>query len=93
MVRNNVDLDVSVVESDGATNRFIVPASQVRARNLSRPLGLTLSVGQVRSIESEYSDPLVMNISDGWRISPWMNLRLLVQLRKTTGQQAAEQSS
>ncbi|HEP0498255.1 fimbrial biogenesis usher protein [Enterobacter kobei] len=74
VVRNNVDLDVSVVESDGATNRFIVPASQVRARNLSRPQGLTLSVGQVRSIESEYSDPLVMNISDGWRISPWMNL-------------------
>lgn len=69
VVRNNVDLDVSVVESDGATNRFIVPASQVRARNLSRPQGLTLSVGQVRSIDSDYNDPLVMNISDGWRVS------------------------
>lgn len=74
MVRNNVDLDVSVVESDGSTNRFIVPAASVKSRNLSRPNGLTVSAGQVRSIESDYSDPLVFNVSDGWRIQPWMNL-------------------
>lgn len=74
IARNNVDLDVTVVESDGSTSRFIVPASAVKQRNLSRPQGLTVSVGQVRSIDSDYSDPLVMNISDGWRILPWMNL-------------------
>lgn len=74
MVRNNVDLDVTVVESDGSTNRFIVPAASVKSRNLSRPNGLTVSAGQVRSIESDYSDPLVFNVSDGWRILPWMNL-------------------
>lgn len=28
----------------------------------------------MRSIDSDYNDPLVMNISDGWRVSPWMNL-------------------
>ncbi|WP_220710743.1 fimbrial biogenesis usher protein [Enterobacter cancerogenus] len=74
VARNNVNLDVSVVEADGAINRFIVPATAVKARNLSRPQGLTVSVGQVRNIDSEYSDPLVMNVSDGWRIFPWMNL-------------------
>lgn len=74
MVRNNVDLDVTVVESDGSTNRFIVPAASVNSRNLSRPNGLTVSAGQVRSIESDYSDPLVFNVSDGWRLLPWMNL-------------------
>lgn len=74
MVRNNVDLDVTVVESDGSTNRFIVPAASVKSRNLSRPNGLTVSAGQVRSIESDYSDPLVFNVSEGWRILPWMNL-------------------
>ncbi len=74
MVRNNVDLDVTVVESDGSTNRFIVPAASVKSRNLSRPNGLTVSAGQVRSIESDYSDPLVFNVSDGWRILPWVNL-------------------
>lgn len=74
VARNNVDLDVSVVESDGSTNHFIVPAAAVKQRNLSRPQGLTVSAGQVRSIDSDYSDPLVMNVSDGWRIFPWMNL-------------------
>ncbi|EOT7376802.1 fimbrial biogenesis outer membrane usher protein [Enterobacter cloacae] len=74
MVRNNVDLDVTVVESDGSTNRYIVPAASVKARNLSKPNGLTVSAGQVRGIDSDYSDPLVFNVSDGWRIFPWMNL-------------------
>lgn len=70
MVRNNVDLDVTVVESDGSTNRYIVPAASVKARNLSKPNGLTVSAGQVRGIDSDYSDPLVFNVSDGWRIFP-----------------------
>ena len=74
MVRNNVDLDVTVVESDGSTNHYIVPAASVKARNLSKPNGLTVSAGQVRGIDSDYSDPLVFNVSDGWRIFPWMNL-------------------
>ncbi|HDR2753595.1 TPA: fimbrial biogenesis outer membrane usher protein [Enterobacter asburiae] len=74
MVRNNVDLDVTVVESDGSSSHFIVPASAVKSSNLSRPNGLTISAGQVRSIESDYSDPLVLNVSNGWRILPWMNL-------------------
>ena len=73
VVRNNVDLDVTVVESDGSSSHFIVPASAVRTRKLGRPQGLTMSVGQVRSMDSDYSDPLVANVSDGWRITPWMN--------------------
>lgn len=74
MVRNNVDLDVTVVETDGSTNRFIVPASSVKSQNLARPNGLSLSVGQVRGIDSDYGNPLVLNVSDGWRLLPWMNL-------------------
>jgi len=74
MVRNNVDLDVTVVETDGSTNHFIVPAASIKSRNLSRPNGLTVSAGQVRGIDSDYSDPLVFNVSDGWRILPRMNL-------------------
>lgn len=74
MVRNNVDLDVTVVETDGSSSRFNVPAASVRAQKLARPQGLTVSAGQVRSIESDYDDPLVVNVSDGWRIFPWMNV-------------------
>jgi outer membrane usher protein FimD/PapC len=93
MVRNNVDLDVTVVESDGSSSHFIVPASAVKSSNLSRPNGLTISAGQVRSIESDYSDPLVLNVSNGWRILPWMNLRLPAWQPKTTrprGQSGAD---
>lgn len=74
MVRSNVDLDVTVVESDGSSNHYIIPASAVKARNLSRPGGLTLSAGVVRDVDSDYSDPTVFNVSDGWGIFPWMNL-------------------
>nr|WP_281960282.1 fimbrial biogenesis outer membrane usher protein [Enterobacter mori] len=74
MVRSNVDLDVTVVESDGSSNHYIIPASAVKARNLSRPAGLTLSAGVVRDVDSDYSDPTVFNVSDGWGIFPWMNL-------------------
>ncbi|MEH0887182.1 fimbrial biogenesis outer membrane usher protein [Enterobacter sp. UNJFSC 003] len=74
MVRSNVDLDVTVVESDGSPNHYIIPASAVKARNLSRPGGLTISAGVVRDVDSDYSDPTVFNVSDGWGIFPWMNL-------------------
>lgn len=74
MVRNNVDLDVTVVETDGSSSHFLVPAASVRSQQLSRPQGLTFSVGQVRDIDSDYDDPMVMNVSDGWRILPWMNI-------------------
>lgn len=74
VARNNVALDVSVIESSGAINRFTVPASQVKTGNMSLQQGLTISAGQVRRIDSDYDNPLVLNISDGWRISPWMNV-------------------
>ncbi|HCZ9099648.1 TPA: fimbrial biogenesis usher protein [Klebsiella michiganensis] len=72
-VRSNVDLEVTVIESDGASNRFIVPASAVRAQQLARPQGLSASVGRVRNIDGDYDDPWVFNISDGWRMLPRLN--------------------
>lgn len=73
-VRSNVDLEVTIIESDGASNRFIVPASAVRAQQLARPQGLSASVGRVRNIEGDYDDPWVFNISDGWRMLPRLNV-------------------
>ena len=74
MVRSNVDLEVTVIESDGTSNRFIVPASAVKAQQLSRPQGLSASVGRVRNIDSDYDDPWVFNISDGWHVLPRLNI-------------------
>lgn len=73
-VRSNVDLEITVIESDGASNRFIVPASAVRAQQLSRPQEISASVGRVRNIDSDYDDPWVFNVSDGWRVLPRLNI-------------------
>lgn len=44
-VRSNVDLEVTVIESDGASNRFIVPASAVRRSSWLVPRGFPLPWG------------------------------------------------
>lgn len=74
MVRSNVDLEVTVIESDGASSRFIVPASAVKAQQLARPQGLSAAIGRVRNIDGDYDDPWVFNISNGWRAMPNLNL-------------------
>lgn len=74
MVRSNVDLEVSVIEYDGSTSRFIVPAASVRGPRLARPRGLSVSVGRVRNISGDYENPWVANISNGWRLLPQINL-------------------
>lgn len=68
IVRSNADLEVSVVETDGSTTRFIVPRSSFNLRTL-RPVGLSMSVGRVRDIDSDYTHPWVYNVSDGWGLS------------------------
>lgn len=65
VIRGNMDLDVNVVETDGSTTRFTVPASSFNFR-LLRPLGLEMSLGRVRDTESDYDLPWVYHVSDGW---------------------------
>jgi len=74
IVRTNTDLDITVVETDGSSNHFVIPSSTLRAKRLSRPQGLSMSLGQIREIDSDYDKPLVANISDGWRLSPMFTL-------------------
>ena len=59
MVRSNVDLDVTVIESDGSTNHYIVPAASIKVRNLTVPNGFNPFGGKVRGIDGDYSEPLV----------------------------------
>lgn len=66
VVRSNANLDVSVVETDGSTTRFTVPSSSFNFQ-VSRPVGLAMSLGRVRDVDSDYSMPWVYNVSDGWR--------------------------
>lgn len=71
---NNADLNISVVETDNATTRFVIPASSINLNGLPRPQGLMMSAGRVRNIDSDYNDPWVYNISDGWRLTPQTSL-------------------
>lgn len=74
IVRTNTDLDITVVEADGSSNHFVIPASTLRAGRLSRPLGLSMSLGQIRGIKSDYDLPVVANVSNGWRLAPTLTL-------------------
>lgn len=74
IVRTNTDLDITVVEADGSSNHFVIPASTLKARRLSRPQGLSMSIGQVREVNSDYDLPVVANISSGWRLVPTLTL-------------------
>lgn len=69
VIRGNADLNVSVVETDGSTTRFTVPASSFNFHVL-KPIGLSMSVGRVRDIDTDYDRPWVYNISDGWLLHP-----------------------
>lgn len=73
VVRGNVDLDVSVVETDGTTTRFTVPSSALNVNGVNRAEGLSLSLGQVRDSGSANSSPWVFNISDGTRFTPQLS--------------------
>lgn len=75
IVRSNADLDVSVVETDNSVTHFMVPASSFKRNDLSRPTGLTMSLGKVREIAGDYSNPWVYNISDGWLLLSPLSLQ------------------
>lgn len=68
VLRGNADLNISVVETDGSVTRFIVPASSFNFQ-VSRPVGLAMSLGRVRDTESDYDMPWVYNVSNGWRLN------------------------
>lgn len=72
IVRGNVDLDVSVVETDGTTTHFSVPSSSLTLIGSNRAEGLSLSLGQVRDSGEENSSPWVFNISDGTSINSYL---------------------
>lgn len=69
VVRGNVDLDISVVETDGSTTRFTVPSSSLNISGTTRAEGLSFSVGQVRDGGDDNGSPWVMNISNGTRLT------------------------
>ena len=70
VVRGNVDLDISVVETDGSTTTFTVPSSSLNVSGMTRTEGLSVSLGKVRDTGDEQGSPWVFNFSDGTRFTP-----------------------
>ncbi len=74
IIRTNAELDVTVTETDGSKNHFIIPADAVNSHQLSSPSGLSAAVGRYRSNGDDESQPMLATLSDGWRIKPWLNI-------------------
>ncbi|WBM68768.1 fimbrial biogenesis usher protein [Buttiauxella sp. WJP83] len=74
VIRNNAELDVTVVETDGSKNHFVIPADAVNSHQLRSPSGLSAAVGRYRSNGDGENEPMLATLSDGWRVKPWLNV-------------------
>ncbi|WP_229333849.1 fimbrial biogenesis usher protein [Ewingella americana] len=69
----NTALDVTVTETDGSVNHYIIPASAVQGNQLGGPLGFSVAAGQTRNMSSAYGNPTLVTASDGWQLNSWLN--------------------
>ncbi|WP_407439397.1 fimbrial biogenesis usher protein [Lelliottia sp.] len=72
----NTSLEVTVKETDGKENHFIIPAQALRPNQLGGPQGLSLAIGKLRDIGDEYdkATPVLLTASKGWKLQRWMNV-------------------
>jgi outer membrane usher protein FimD/PapC len=70
----NTALNVTVKETDGSESRFIVPAEALHPNQLGGPQGLSMAAGQVRDANVEGNSPNLVTASDGWQLSPRLNV-------------------
>lgn len=74
VISNNTGLDVTVTETDGSSNHFEIPAEAINSHQLRSPSGLSAAIGRYASQESDEDSPLLATVSDGWKLTPWLNL-------------------
>lgn len=74
VIRNNAELDVTVTETDGSKNHYVIPADAVNSHQLRSPSGLSAAVGRFRSNGNDENEPMLATFSDGWRVRPWLNI-------------------
>lgn len=74
VVSTNSDLEVTVTETDGGQNSFIIPAAALSGGRLSSPQGLSVALGRYRDEGGGSEEPWLGTMSDGWRLRPWLNV-------------------
>ncbi|MCA1322981.1 fimbria/pilus outer membrane usher protein [Herbaspirillum sp. alder98] len=80
------DLDVTVIETNGAQRRFTVPAATLQGGNFGLQRGLSLAFGKMRSLgNSTGRQPWLLTASGGWALSK--NSSLSAGLMGATGYQ------
>lgn len=74
VISANTDLHVSVTETSGAVNTFIVSAASFSARLPGRAQGLSMALGTLRDVQTPFDKPWLATFSNGWQISERFNL-------------------
>ncbi|NWA39773.1 fimbrial biogenesis usher protein [Pseudomonas reactans] len=74
VISANTDLNVTITESSGSTSHFTVPAASLSGTNLGRPQGMSMAVGKVRDVDTNFGDPWLATVSNGWKATKYMNL-------------------
>lgn len=73
VVSQNADLDVTITETDGGINHFVIPAAMAMKNSLGQPDELSVSLGRYRSSDSK-EEPMLATTSKGWRVLPMLNV-------------------
>ena len=70
----NTALDVTVKETNGSENHFIIPAEALHPNQLGGPQGFSMAAGQIRDIDTDVEKPYLLTAANGWKLTPWMNV-------------------
>ncbi|WP_343587077.1 fimbria/pilus outer membrane usher protein [Herbaspirillum sp.] len=88
LLNGTTDLDVTVIEANGAQRRFTVPAASLHDGNLGMQRGYSFALGKLRSLGNATGrQPWLATASGGWPLG--RNSTLNAGLMGATGYQAA----
>lgn len=71
---SNADLEVTVVETDGHSQQFIVPASAISRPMVATTSGYSVAVGKITDAWSGTGAPKLMTLSNQWGIASGLGI-------------------
>ncbi|WP_321909646.1 fimbria/pilus outer membrane usher protein [Burkholderia cepacia] len=75
LLNNSTDLEVTVIESDGARRSFVVPAASISAGALGQRPGYAFAFGKSRNLDGNKArNPWVASASGSWTLGKRNNL-------------------
>ncbi|WP_231501996.1 fimbria/pilus outer membrane usher protein [Herbaspirillum sp. RV1423] len=88
LLNSGSDLEVTIVEANGAQRRFIVPAASLHSGSLGSQRGYSFAIGRQRSLGSSNArQPWIITGSGGWKVGKESNVN--AGLMAATSYQAA----